>query len=630
MSNENEKNREVEINHGYELYQIITDFGEPLEIFREAFQNAIDEDAKRVFCKITRDTSSLSSKVLYIDIWNDGYALSRDNVKNFFGLSCSTKVDTKLQPRKGKFGYKGHGSKIFFNAEKVQICSKNGNEQWIVELDNPLKQIEDSKPLTYSDFIAVNDESIKLPNDWEHGFFIRIINPKHFPDESSQYKLNHIYLRDYIMWYTIFGSIQILDDNFPLKDVCLYLHGLAFEDFKDKITQGVIVTDHNSETEIHFELVADEEYERIKLGHIFPKERKTEREMNKYKEERNSSKDSYDFYCSRFYKKGGITTKEGYNYNLIISFEGSETKRTYDFLLSKKNACKELLHTEAERYGLWACKGGVPIQRIDEWIEGGKGTYTYMQGFIDCDLFRLTANRGSIQNTEISVINSIKSSFNKEFNDDKIASIRNEREDIEAQKKHGKSLKRDKLALKTRRDDANMRKSIELPNLEFPNHISVLAPSQKKSGISESETMVLLVSIMSYYPQLFDFKLLDYDTTVGIDFVVEDNEGNPKYIELKGTLKDEQMNHPFQLVNQFICYNTTLKDGTHITDNQGDEMVVQFEPDCEFISNDERFNGKKFKYCQLIPTKKMNSKLKSIGVIILEEILQNVIGANIK
>ncbi len=43
---------EININKGYEIYQIITDFGNPLEIFREAFQNAIDEDATEVYCSI--------------------------------------------------------------------------------------------------------------------------------------------------------------------------------------------------------------------------------------------------------------------------------------------------------------------------------------------------------------------------------------------------------------------------------------------------------------------------------------------------------------------------------------------------------------------------------------------------
>ena len=31
--------RKVRVNEGYELYQIITDFGDPLEIFREGIQN---------------------------------------------------------------------------------------------------------------------------------------------------------------------------------------------------------------------------------------------------------------------------------------------------------------------------------------------------------------------------------------------------------------------------------------------------------------------------------------------------------------------------------------------------------------------------------------------------------------
>ena len=609
------KDKEVKINHGYELYQIITDFGEPLEIFREAFQNAVDEDAKRIYCRITRDKSSLSSKDLYIDIWNDGHALNKDCVDNFFGLACSTKVDSNFQQKKGKFGYKGHGSKIFFNAQKVQICSKNKSEQWIVELDNPLNQIEKDNTLVYSDYIDIDETTIKLPDNWEQGFFIRIINPKHFPDDSSQYKLNHIYLRDYIMWYTIFGSVQVLSKDFPLRDICLYLHGLAFEDFKNKIKDETIKADPK------IDFSDDEDYECLKLGHIFPKERRTERDMKKYAEERQCNKNFYDYYCRRFCRP--LVTPEGYKYTLIMSFEGAETKRTYDFLLSKKNADKKLLHTESERYGLWACKSGVPVERIDEWIEGGKGTYSYMQAFIDCDDFQLTANRGSIRNTEISIINSIKSAFNQEFDRPDIASIRNEREDIELQKKNVKSLARDKIALKDRKALADSRKKITLSDIGA----TILYPSEKKSGISESETMVLLVSLMAYYPKLFDFRLLDYDTTVGIDFVVEDNEHKAKYIELKGTLSD-RMNHPFELIDQFICFNTTLKEGETIIDNQNVEMVVHFEPDCEFYSEDDRFNGKKFKYCQLIPTKKMNSKIKSKNVLILEEILQNVIGAS--
>ncbi len=552
----------------------------------------------------------------YIDIWNNGNYLSKDCVRNFFGLACSTKVDNHLQQKKGKFGYKGHGSKIFFNAEKIQICSKNRNEQWIVELDNPLRQIEEKNTLHYSDFLDISDDTIRLPDNWDEGFFIRIINPRHFPDKRSQYKLNHIYLRDYILWYTIFGSIQILDDNFPLKDVKLFLHGIDIEGFKNKIEEKII----NPDPIISFETISDVEYEIINLGHIFPTIRKTERDMKSYIKTRGEQKNFYDFYASRYEKN--ITTPEGYKFKLVMSFEGPETKRTYDLLLSKKNAPKELLHTESERYGIWACKGGVPVEKIDNWYEGGKGTYSYMQTFIDCDDFKLTANRGSVQNTEIAIINSIKAAFNNELNNNNsVMAIMNEREDIEAKKKNSTSLKKDQAALKERSNMVKNRKSIILPNGKV-----LLSPTQKKSGISESETMVLLINIMAHYPDLFDFNILDYDTHSGIDFVIEDKVTHePKYIELKGTLTSE-MNHPFELIDQFICYNTNLFDGQIVTDNQDKNVRVDFN-NVTYKSENLDFDGKSYKSCQLIPTNPGDS-IKSMRVICLEEILKNVLGAS--
>ena len=41
--------RQAHVNEGYELYQIITDFGDPLEIFREGIQNSFDADASNIY-----------------------------------------------------------------------------------------------------------------------------------------------------------------------------------------------------------------------------------------------------------------------------------------------------------------------------------------------------------------------------------------------------------------------------------------------------------------------------------------------------------------------------------------------------------------------------------------------------
>ena len=40
---------QVHVKEGYELYQIITDFGDPLEIFREGIQNSFDENALEIY-----------------------------------------------------------------------------------------------------------------------------------------------------------------------------------------------------------------------------------------------------------------------------------------------------------------------------------------------------------------------------------------------------------------------------------------------------------------------------------------------------------------------------------------------------------------------------------------------------
>lgn len=76
--------------------------------------------------------------------------------------------------------------------------------------------------------------------------------------------------------------------------------------------------------------------------------------------------------------------------------------------------------------------------------------------------------------------------------------------------------------------------------------------------------MILLIQIMTLYPKLFTFNLLDYNTSKGIDFVVDIN-GTPKYIELKGTL-NKKINHPFRYIDRFICYDTNLKADDIVND----------------------------------------------------------------
>lgn len=608
---------DAQVNIGYELYQIITDFGEPLEIFREAFQNAFDENATKIFCRVY-EKKRMSGTELIIDIWNNGEPLKKENIDNFFGLAKSTKINNDNMPIEGKLGYKGHGSKIFFNANKVHICSKNHSEEWAVELDSPLEQLESKNIYSYSDIYDATALGISLPADWEQGFMVRIIAPRHFNTQHTKFKLNHAYLRDYIKWYTVIGSLRpLFDKNLQSKDIKLYLSGLKEDDFcRNYCTLDMI------DPIPTFESVNGINYEVITLGHYFPPNRYSESAMKSYAKAIKSNKAYYDYYSRTIYNDT-VVCSNNTSFRLIIHLEGYETKRKYDILLSKRGRARnELTHTDSERYGLWVCKGGVPVEKVDNWIEGGKGSgsYTYMQAFIDCDDFQLTANRGSIQNSEIEKIEIIKSQLNLILNDNSIKSLMNERSEMEQLEKQIQSIENDQADLQTRNKLSQQRKTITLPC----GH-TLLEPTKLKTGYSESETMILLIQIMTLYPKLFTFNLLDYNTSKGIDFVVDIN-GTPKYIELKGTL-NKKINHPFRYIDRFICYDINLKPDDIVNDIEDFDTILTINKNDHFASYDEQFKNNLYKSYQLIPS---SSQIKSMEIIVLKEVLTNILQAKIQ
>ena len=106
---------QVHVKEGYELYQIITDFGDPLEIFREGIQNSFDENALEIYVNVYEKKKLGGDNSLIIEIIDNGEGLSQKNIANFFDVANSTKVSSDFIPNsKIKHGYKGHGAKVFF------------------------------------------------------------------------------------------------------------------------------------------------------------------------------------------------------------------------------------------------------------------------------------------------------------------------------------------------------------------------------------------------------------------------------------------------------------------------------------------------------------------------------------
>jgi len=602
---------EIKINQGYELYQIITDFGDPLEIFREAFQNALDEEATMVFCNV-HHKKRLSGSELYIDVWNNGSGLPKSKVSNFFDLANSTKIDEHGLPIKGKLGYKGHGAKIFFNSIEVQITSKCENEYWSVNLEKPIFQIETNSSIVYSDFKEPEELNLELPKDWKEGFFVRIIGHLHFKTEHTKFKLNHKNLRDYSKWFTGFGTIATLyDETLKNKDIKLYLHGIDFETFSSELSDKSIIPKPEVQE------IDGIEYELIALGHYFPEQRYSDKDMKKYVKLINSNKPFWDYYSRLAYSER-VSCDNNLSFYFAISIEGYETKREYDILLTRRGKPRTAIsHNDSQRYGIWACKGGVPVEKIDDWIEGGKGQYSYLKAFVDCDEFNLTANRGSINNTEIEKIDLIKRKINEIFNSKKIKDLLNERLEIEKLETTILSIDEDGQNLEKRFKDSNKSKKIILPDEKV-----LKEPKKLKSGYSESETLILLIHIISNYPDLFPFQLFDYDTSKGIDFVVSDGS-HPKYIELKGTM-NKRINHPFRHIHKFITYDIGFAENEIIEDIESFKAVLKINRKDTFQSFNEEYKGKSYTSYKLEPN---TAAINSMEVIKLKSILSDILGA---
>jgi hypothetical protein len=604
---------EAGIDIGYEFYQTIIDFDHPIQIFREAFQNSIDENATEVYCRVFIEIK-YGIEDIYIDVWDNGDGLKEEQIDCFFGLAKSTKVNQDKIPLKGKLGYKGHGTKIFFKSERVEICSKIKNKRpWGAILDDGIKQIRDNGMLRYSEIIDKDDLSIEIPQNFESGFYLRIKNPSYFKTHHTRYMLNHLYLRDYSKWYTVFGNIRSLF-NQEKQDIYLFLQGLNIDHLKNSYN------DFNKIDPIpEYKLITDTEFEIIKMGHYFPSQRPTDKEMIKYEKQVKHNK-AYSQYYSKEIFKDRVYLDSNLFFDFILFVEGYETKRRYDILLSRKGPSsipKNLNHNDGERYGLWACKGGVPIERIDDWISGGRGmsTYTYLHSFIDCDSFELTGTRGSIRNTDLEILEKIKEKINEIISNKKIKNSLAERQEWEEFEKTLRTIDEDEEELKKRFSETKNKKIISLPNEK-----RIFVPTKNKTGYSESETLILLIYLISYYPDLFPFKLLDYNTNKGIDFVIQKGEF-PLYIELKGTMQTK-INHSFRNIYKFICYDIDLKNEDILSDVEGLEVKLHINKDDNFESFDDNFKNKKFTSYQLMP---ISSKIVSMEIIVLKKLLEEVI-----
>ena len=173
------------VNEVNEFLEIASDFEDPLEVLRESLSNAYDAHATDVV--ITIRSRPDGSDIIIED---DGDGMTERDLESFFDLGNSRKTDS--------IGYKGHGTKIFYKSDYIEVTTARDGTSYRAVMEEPWAKLNQKELPTYN----VNQTDVRKGNT---GTRIKITNFRSghgFDPESLTYNKIHHYLK----WKTIAGS----------------------------------------------------------------------------------------------------------------------------------------------------------------------------------------------------------------------------------------------------------------------------------------------------------------------------------------------------------------------------------------------------------------------------------------
>ena len=515
-----------------EFIEIATDFGNRLDLVREAISNSFDANATKIWVDFSV-IQDHGEKVLKIVLTDNGDGMDEDGLQSFFDLGNSLRRNDP-----NKIGEKGHGTKIYFNSQKVTIETVNGGFRRIADMDEPMRKLQDRQ------IPKVNVSA--SPEVGDHGTKITILGY----NNNRRDKFTHHNIRDYIKWFTRAGSIQWVFNSNAENSTEIYLRGLGYE--------------HDG-------------FEKFEARHDFGKVTENMEQLLEW-----HGYYAPDYYCRRSVWKGHLKNHPEIRYQAVFSIEGSRVKYSYNPMLRRRGFQHPDIdngYKIQDRYGLWLCKDFIPIQRKNEWLPTQKTEWTRLHAFINCQEFCLTANRGSIENTPTEILedlhNVVKSIYNQiEESDDW---------------HHLEWLERDASANRTinkEKSDFDWRKKrLNQANIASYEDFILIEP-QRESGV-----FALFLQLSMLAPDLFPFQVLDYDTHQGIDVIVKGDNTTPImnaklfYVEFKHQL-ERSFNHSFENLHSVVCWDTQVKQDHTVESLDGAEIrtmrIVQPESDNDY------------------------------------------------
>ncbi len=350
-----------------EFIEIANDFSNPLDIVREAISNSYDAKASKIWISFDVVTQ-YGEAVLRISIKDNGSGMDDAGLQSFFDLGNSL--------RRGDaeaIGEKGHGTKVYFNSKHIEVITRKGGLMYHASVDDPFRKLHNREIPKVS--------VTKTKADTEETGTEVIIQGY---NNNRRDRFTHEILRDHVMWFTKQGAFENIISPEKSKETVLLLKGLGYDT-----------------------------YEEIPFGHYFPDGSK---DINKLFEEYITK--APDYYCKCILKKGHLKNFPEIKYDAVFCIEGKYVKYAYNPMLRRPGySAPSGAYTIQERYGLWLCKDFMPIQRKNEWITYKGSEYTKFHAFFNCQWFKLTANRGSIENTPSEILIDIQEEVEKIYDE---------------------------------------------------------------------------------------------------------------------------------------------------------------------------------------------------------------------
>lgn len=329
------------VNEVNEFLEIASDFEDPLEVIRESLSNAYDAEATTV--NITIRNRAEGSDIIIED---DGHGMNSRDLESFFDLGNSRKTDS--------IGYKGHGTKIFYKSDRIEVTTVHDGESYRAEMEKPWVKLNRKELPEYE----VETNSVRSGNP---GTKIKITNFRSgqgFNAEELTYNKIHHYLK----WKTIAGSTAHYFDN-AQREMEITV------DLDDEIddTQDELVTTNQLE---------------------FPEEQ-LEPDTSEYPAERM---------CKHYPAR-----------EINVEYDRGETTLQIVGMVGGKAARNELptYGRHSAQFGIWFAKDHIKVERLNEAISHDN-EFIHFLFVANCQDIELSANRETIRNKASPVYRALR------------------------------------------------------------------------------------------------------------------------------------------------------------------------------------------------------------------------------